>query len=237
MRRAAAFAAALLAAAPAAAEPYTAVYDLYLGGFRAAEIDLTVRAEGGAYEADATLTARGLVGAFLSAQATAEAAGRAQPGGATPERFDADARFGRDRYRIAMRWSGNPGLTVEADPPLRKRPYDAPPEALKGALDPLSAAAIALPPRPAAEACGRTIPVFDTRRRFDVTLDEGRVDGDTLVCDGRYVRVAGYKTITPENEAHPFTVWWRLRDGAAHFERLRTPTRFGYAVAVRRAAP
>lgn len=230
-------AAALLAAAPAADATdgaYSATYDVFVGGIRGGELRLAVQRDGEAYTAEATMRAAGLVGAFFGGEATATAEGVETGAAPRPARFDSETRFGREVREVAMRWDGNPHVVIEADPPLRHRNYAPPPEALVGALDPVSAAVAALTPRPVAEACGRTVPVFDSRRRFDIRLGEGVLEGDTLRCDGLYRRVAGYKTITPENVDHPFTAWWTVVDGVAHFERLQTPTPIGHAVARRR---
>ncbi|TVQ54682.1 MAG: DUF3108 domain-containing protein [Rhodobacteraceae bacterium] len=236
-------AAAVAAGAPATtaqataepdAAPYRATYDVFIGGLRGGELRLTVHRDGEAYAAEAALRASGLVGAFFGAEARASATGVESGAAPEPARFESETRFGRERREVAMRWEENPSIVIEADPPLRRRRYDAPPETLRGALDPVSAAVAALTPRPVAEACGRTVPVFDSRRRFDIALGEGALDGDTLRCEGVYRRVAGYKTITAENVDHPFTAWWTVVDGVAHFERLQTPTPIGHAVARRR---
>ncbi len=141
---------AALAAAPfaarAGAAPFAARYALYIGGLKGAEAQLSVRREAGRYAAEATVRAAGLVGWLLDLEAEAHAEGALEGAVPAPERFDADARFGAERYRLAMAFA--PAPVVEAEPPLRARDYDARPEALAGALDPLSAAVAACLPVP-----------------------------------------------------------------------------------------
>ena len=73
----------------------------------------------------------------------------------------------------------------------------------RGIVDPLSAAIIRVPGNGdpvAAEACRRTLPVFDGRMRFDLQLSFKRIEkvqvkgyqGPVAVCGVQFVPVAGY---------------------------------------------
>lgn len=231
-------AAAALAAAgiagTAQAEAFSAVYDVFLGGLRGGELRLSVERDGETYAAAASLRAAGLAAWLFPGKATAHAAGEWRSAAPAPDSFDAEGDFAGARQTVAMAFASDGSLALAADPPLRPRSYDADPSALDGALDPLSAAVAALAPAPAAKVCDRTIAVFDSRRRFDLALGAAKAEGDRIRCEGTFQRVAGYKAKHMKRPPDPFTVWWRVEDGVATFERAQAPTAFGHAVARRR---
>lgn len=81
---------------------------------------------------------------------------------------------------------------------------------VRGVLDPMSAMIVSVGhngPVAGAEACNRTIPVFDGWQRFDLVLtydreetvtgDPGRYSGRAIVCRARYVPVAGHQPTDP----------------------------------------
>jgi hypothetical protein len=231
IRRAAAATLMTLAAAPAGAQ----TFDVWFAGLKLAEIRLSVTETAQGWRADAALEGRGLADLFVPSSGRAEATGGWDGDEPAPVAFAADGRFGRKPQTV--RWRHVPGGAPEiaADPPLRERWYDPAPATLVGALDPVTAAVAALAPRPAAEACGRTIPVFDTRRRFDLKVEPAAAEPDgRLRCEATYVRVSGFKEKHMALPPHPFTTWWRVRDGVASFDRAATLTRWGTATLLRK---
>jgi hypothetical protein len=230
-----ALAAMLATASIAQGETYEATYDVYLGGFRGGELRLSVSRDEGGYAAEAEMRAVGLAGLLLPAEARAAADGASGPDGPTPRRFAAVGRFGGDPQVVEMTFDGGPAVDLRADPPLRERDYDPDLSRMGDALDPLSAAVAALAPVPAAEACGRTLSVFDSRRRIDLALAPAeRLADGRLRCEGVYRRVAGFKDSQMRKPDHPFTVWWSVADDRARFERAQAPTSLGHVVARRR---
>ena len=92
----------------------------------------------------------------------------------------------------------------------------------RGIVDPLSGmvAVAANPARPQDAAnCNRTIPVFDGTQRFNIVLSfaETRLvrkpsfTGNVLVCNIRYVPIAGHRTLRPSvkfmAENRDMSVW------------------------------
>ena len=232
MRFMAAMAMAATAGA-AGAGSYEARDPDYLCALRAGAATHVAVADGVGPAAKGVLPGAGLAGLLFPGSAQARAAGAATGGDVRPARFEAEGVFGRTRQRVAMRYGGDEGLALEADPPLRARSYDVQLAAMADALDPLSAAVAALVPQPAAGACDRVIAVFDTRRRFDLRLGPAVQTEDGLRCEGVFRRVAGYKARHMRQPDHPFTVWWRASGGLATLERATAPTPFGHAVARR----
>jgi hypothetical protein len=80
---------------------------------------------------------------------------------------------------------------------------------VRGVLDPMSAMIVSIGhdgPVTGAEACNRTVPIFDGWQRFDLVLsydrDEavtgtGGYSGPAIVCHARYIPVAGHQPTHP----------------------------------------
>ena len=151
------------------------------------------------------------------------------------ERFSVDGTFDGEPASITMTYDAEGVARVAADPPLRERSYDLPPERAAGALDPLSAALAMLAPRPGAAPCGRTIPVYEGRRRVDIELDDGARRGDAVSCRGRLVRVAGFKRkVMREGREFPISAEWTVSRGRPRLERAVLRTKLGGLVLKRR---
>jgi hypothetical protein len=223
-----------LLSVPAGATPpaFEAAYRLNLGGLTLGEATMTVRDLAVRYEAAATVRLSGMARWLFDGEATAQADGRLAGGGLSPERFDADARFGDDRYRIGMRFAPLP--EVSAEPPLRKRPYDASPEAARGALDPLSAAVALCLPLPAESLDGRTVGIYDARRRVDVVIGPVREAGGALHGVAELRRVAGFKAKHLAEPPLAVALTWTRQGSDAVLSRAVAQTPLGAAVATRR---
>ena len=124
--------------------------------------------------------------------------------------FSATGRSGSAERTVQLGLEGGNANEVEIKPPFELRPDRVPlTEAHKrGVIDPLSAlvAVAADPDKPfQAVNCDRTLPVFDGTQRFDVTLSYGETKavklpaytGDVLVCNARYVPIAGHRPLRP----------------------------------------
>jgi hypothetical protein len=224
----------VLWSAPASAAS-AARFDLWFAGLRLGEVRVSMTDDGGGWRAEGEMTAKGLADLFMPSHGRAQAQGAWAGDLPSPVAFSADGNFGKHPQTVLLRHVPGEAPVIEAEPALRARDYDPAPETLVGALDPLSAAVAALTPRPPERACGRSLPVFDTRRRFDLEVAPGALQPDgRLRCEARYVRVSGFKDKHMALPPHPFTTWWTVRDGVAHFERAMSATPWGNAVILRK---
>jgi hypothetical protein len=219
---------------PPATRRWRATLDAYVLGVPLAEIALTVERAGPGYVAQARIETVGLGWLFAPSEGRAAARGRVEGAAVAPAGFEAEGRFGREPQRVTMTYAGPGPAALTADPPLRLRSYDPAPETLAGALDPLNAAVAALAAPDGAAPCGRITPVFDSRRRFDLAMAPATPEGGLLRCEGRYVRVSGFKRKHMALPDHPFVTWWRVVDGRAEFVRAEAMTPYGPAALVRR---
>lgn len=212
-----------------ASEPFAADYGVWLGGLRLGSVALRVALEPGRYRATAAARSAGAAAWLFSLTAEAEVEGALAGAIPAPERFRAEGAFGEERRRVIFRFE--PALEIDAEPPFRERGYEPRPEHLRGAIDPISAAVAACAPHPSAAAGGRTLPVFDGRRRIDLRIGPARETGEgRLRADAQAVPVAGFKTKHLRRPPIRLSLQWRVRDGLAMLERAWSDTPFGAAL-------
>ncbi|MCR6628867.1 MAG: DUF3108 domain-containing protein [Magnetospirillum sp.] len=205
--------AALTTAVPArAAEPVEVRYEVFWGGFRAAEARLVN--DGGALDLSAQAT--GLVDSLSAFALEAEAA---------PGLFQTRSRTKNMESRLAVDFTGQPRTVVDeirrTDPDTKEEPRPPVPEAMKaGTTDPLhalmSASQRALAARPGERF---TMPVFDGRNRYDATVT---VTGPgSMDVSGR--RVAGIRASVEIKPLAGFRPKTRERWDGARFIVLVDP--------------
>jgi hypothetical protein len=223
----------LTAPSNAASPAFAADYSLYAGGIRLGDATLAVRGSAARYEAEAALRLSGLARWLFDAEATAWAEGSMADGAPMPARFETEARFDDDLYRIGMRFGPLPEVT--ANPPLRERPYDAPPQAARGALDPLSAAVALCMPLPERALEGRVVGIYDARRRVDIAIGPVSVEPDRLTATAEIRRVAGFKAKHLARPPVLLGLSWARQGGMALLSRAVADTPFGAAVVTRKS--
>jgi hypothetical protein len=211
-------------------------FTLYLGGIRAAEMEVTAEWDGTRFTGRSELRTVGLVGVLWSGFYRVAAEGRVAGTLFAPGRFVADSAFDDDRQRVLVAYEDGRPRVLEADPPFRRRAWEIAPEAQGGTLDPFAAALTLIRPEPVGAICNRSVEVFDGRRRTRITLGAPRNAEDGIRCPGTYTRVAGFSPRTmKKGEDFPFTVVFRANgDGLAEIWQVYARTDFGVAVARRR---
>ena len=117
--------------------------------------------------------------------------------------------FANDQRTVRMGSSGGSVAALEIAPPLDEKRTGCPSRRrTSSVLDPVSASRCRLPPRatsPTSANCNRTLPIFDGAARFDVVLSYGETrqvekpgyKGPVLVCNARYVPIAGHRALRP----------------------------------------
>src|SRR4051794_488045 len=205
------------AALPGRAETLKVAYGISLVGLPLGSADLSTTVEGSKYKVEVGAKLTGLAGLLVGGKGAATSSG-AMPGampGAQPQpsNFAVTSRGGKEERPAGRGLSGGSGAVLDIDPPLEEKADRVPlKEAHKhGVVDPVSALLM-----PAAASgsltdpanCNRTIPVFDGAARFDVVLTYGETKtvekpgykGPVLVCNARYVPIAGHRSLRPSTK-------------------------------------
>lgn len=198
----------------ASANPYKfqAKYRVSLSGVPIGEANFMGSFDGPQYRLDGYGKLTGLAGAIYDYTASASSAGRVSTGKVVPNAFSVNASDGEKTatVRMTMGSSGVRRLVISPEPtpywlnhPNRVKVTNA---HTRGTIDPISALIVAggntvdgIDKR----ACERTVPIFNGRERFDVSLQYRRMQavsdasvpgGQVLVCGARYHPVAGHRT-------------------------------------------
>jgi hypothetical protein len=166
----------------------------------------------------------GLARMMTGGKGAATAAGAIVAGQVQPTSFAVTAKSSSEERTLRMGLTGGNIAAIAIDPPYEEKPDRVPVKEAdkRGVVDPMSA--LIMPALASAgltdpAQCRRTIPVFDGAMRFNVVLSYGetkKVDGPgyagpVLVCNVRYVPIAGHRPARPATkfmtENRDISVW------------------------------
>jgi len=200
--------------APAAAQPaqrggaFAASYAITLAGVSIGAANLTAKIDnGGAYALDMHAKLTGLAGVLVSGKGGARATGVISGDRAIPASLAVVASTASYKRTLRMSFAGGSVNAIEIRPPLEDwdRPDRIPVAAShrQSVIDPLSALLMPASGKSLADACNRTIPVFDGATRFDVvlrykgttTVSQNGYTGPAVTCTARYAPVSGHRPL------------------------------------------
>lgn len=232
----------VFAAGDAKAATFRVDYRITLAGLTLGAADLTGAVEGERYELRMRAQLTGIASLFTSSgRGGADSAGSMAGGRLVPSAFTATGRSGSAERTVRIGLAAGNASTVSIEPPFEPRPELGARVPLsdadrRGIIDPLSGvvALAANRTRPLDPAnCNRTVPVFDGSQRFDMVLSYGETrsvqkpgySGEVLVCNARYVPVAGHRPSRPSvrfmQDTRDISVWLAPIEGTRVLAPLR----------------
>jgi hypothetical protein len=185
-------------------------YNISVAGLTVGRTDINVVIGSTEYTSAASGRASGLLRALVTGEGTLSARGAMVDSRLVPASFSANTTGDDETSAVRMTLEGGDvkDLSAETSAPDAERvPLMA--DHRKGVIDPLSALLIQVGGSGdvvAAEACQRTLAIFDGRRRFDLTLSFKRIDrvkaskgyaGAAVVCAVTFKAVAGHRVGSP----------------------------------------
>jgi hypothetical protein len=249
----AALALAGLVAAPAGAATLRASYTISLAGLTLGTAELTSTIEGLSYRMEGQARMTGLVGAVTSGKGTAKASGSLAGPRPLPSAFTVSAASSSLERTLTMALASGNVAALEVTPPFEPRPDRVPLTDVhkRGIIDPLSGLLVPVPGSGSLTdpgACNRTIPIFDGTVRFNVVLtyagtrevERGGYKGPVLVCEARYVPIAGHRPERPATkfmiENRDMSVWMAPVEGTRALLPVRIAVRTMLGLSVIEAA-
>jgi len=230
--------ATLLSLSPAAAgaqTTHTGTFDLKLSGLRAGVVSFSAVEDGRQYSAAARAQSSGLVSLVRDLGYDARATGRITPRGFVPTRYQESANTGERVSRAVMEYVRGVPQVKSYDPPQERRSRDVDPTTQGGTVDPMTAIYALLRDVPRAEVCTLDVPVFDGRRASRVSTSAPKAQGDRILCDGEYRRVAGFTDRQmSEKTRFPFLITYAPAGDRYRVERIAIDTLYGRATLDRR---
>jgi hypothetical protein len=174
------------------------------------QIDWTLNLGGDRYTATAKGHASGVLRVLASGQGTLETHGDIKDGALAPTNFAATTKSENDNADIKMTLDDGAVTQLDAStPPASTDRVPLTDADRRGVVDPLSAMVIGAGASGdvlSRDACQRTLPVFDGRRRFDLALSFKRMeklkaekgyDGPAVVCSVAFKAIAGHRASSP----------------------------------------
>jgi Protein of unknown function (DUF3108) len=181
-----------------------AIYEVQFNGFNVGTFEFHSNAEGANYQLTGNASLSALAGLFKW-QGQTQAAGKINGETAKPASFTMDYKGNSKSGSTRMGFTDDTVTSVLHDPPPKDKPGIVPVTQahLKGVLDPLTAV-MAMSRGTSGNPCGRRLPIYDGKQRFDLMLTyrgqmevaEARPSGQpglAHVCRVRYVPIAGHK--------------------------------------------
>lgn len=224
-------------------------YTLYIGGISLGKVDLNARVQGDGYKAVSKLETSGVVNTVWRSKIEASSSGMLNGGQVGPAAYDSFSLNGANPQRREVSLSyGGPVPEVKSNRNID--PLDD--NLKKSTLDPVSAMVSLVTGFESMrqKPCTQVAPVFDGRRRYDVTMsfvrntdvkmDNGLYSGPVQQCRLKYNQIAGARQRIFEGKALPdINIWMTSFQSTAdpdrHFVvplRVFTETDLGLFVAV-----
>jgi uncharacterized protein DUF3108 len=204
----------------------------------------------GQYTTAASGRVTGVLRAVTSGEGSAAARGNLTAGHPVPSSYAVHVTSDDKTDEVRMAFNAGTVKELVAEPPFAPSPDRVPVTEAhrKGVIDPMSAGLMpvagtgdVLVP----EACQRTLPIFDGRQRFDLTLAFKRLDkvnadkgyqGPVVVCQVTYQPLAGHRpsryAIKYLMEQRDMEIWLAPIAGTRFLVpyRIQVPTLLGSAV-------
>lgn len=199
-------ASAVCAASALAAPPETIVlgYDLWLGGFQPVSVEARLHSNDDAYRIDFEAKTEGFTGWLYPYAMTGRADGKINGGSLLPSGYRTVSDSGSKRKETAFVYQADGLIDVT------RKPNDADNSDAKtrdigtGTVDPAAALFSIVESVTRAEACRGRVPVFDGKRRYDLTLHDrgettlkrssyGIFSGPAVRCRAIVKKLAGFK--------------------------------------------
>lgn len=229
-------------------------YSLYVGGVPLGKVAISTRLQGQDYKAISTLETLGIVNTFWQSKIETSSSGTLVQGIVRPSLYDSFSQNRRaERRQVTLSFGPEGPRSVYSDPPYPETRYVVTESQRRNSLDPLSGAVLLI----AASAgtgltpCKAQAPIFDGRRRYDVSTDlvrkidikmgNGLYSGPGLMCQLHYTQVAGYQqTLADQGKRLPNIYAWvtPMNSSADRSRRYMLPlriwaeTEFGTVVAL-----
>lgn len=199
-------------------------YDVYLGGLHIFTFDVDMALRPDRYRVTAEGGTQGMVGWLYEWQTKLAAEGLDRNGRVEPQRYDVESNWQGNLRTVQLGFAEQGRYDLQQTPPPEPDPDiegELPESLPEGTVDPLSLAIAASRALQRNGRCDQTLPVFDGRRRYDLTLKH--VDAATLPaseysiyqgpavrCSFSMKRISGFRKTWKARrpvDASPPTIW------------------------------
>lgn len=221
-------------------------YEAHIGGVRVMSIAALARFAPGGYDLEVASRTVGIVGWVGEFKGNSFTRGTIGEAGLRPASHRSDSTWRSEARLVELTYAADRTVAVVAEPPPDKDDREPVPESqTRGTVDTLTAIMALIRGFGANGQCAGTWPVFDGRRRFDVTIDDAGAAtldpssynfyaGPTRKCRITTHRVAGYWKGRPTGDSDDQTgfVWMAPAKPGQLPIPVRAETEFGLGTMV-----
>jgi hypothetical protein len=195
---------------------------LYGGGVAMGKVDMDATVRGDDYRVVSHLQTDGVLNAFWKSTIQATSSGKLAGKSLRPALYDSfTIRRDGQKQQVSLTYANNAAPKLFAEPAYDTARWPVENKDQINTFDPLSAVMSIVSGSLAqgGNGCNLTAPVFDGRRRYnvemkkvrdmDIKLDNGVFAGKGMLCQMRYVQVAGFRpTLIREKDRYPVINAW-----------------------------
>jgi hypothetical protein len=161
-------------------------YEVYLGGMHifSMDVDMALRPDG--YSVAAAGGTRGMIGWIYKWDIKVAAEGRDEAGSIRPSVYESATDWQKNPRSTRLAFAGQGSYDVQrtpVEPPDPDDDNEMPSQLPENTVDPLSLAVAATRALAANGQCAQTLPVFDGKRRYDLTIKDL---GEATIPPNRY---------------------------------------------------
>jgi len=176
-------------------------YNIYLGGFLAGSIDVTIASDGKRYRINNVARSHGVLDFLVNFRRQNDVMGQIIEHAAMPSEYAASGVWAGEARSVLVNYSDAKGLRFTARPnALEDEREPVSPKLLSGTVDPFSALYQAILRYEEGKKCDGTSKVFDGRRRYDFLFAAVAsrpvagplFSGSAYVCRVRQIPIAGF---------------------------------------------
>lgn len=219
---------------PVAASSIRLSYTLTILAIPFGHLEYAARFEGARYKAEMHFHTGGLAAVLWKSQIDGIAEGRATPDALLPDFYTTRSLSRSGAHRtVHVDYSGKGPPVVTADPRYDLSLYPVTDAQKQGTVDPVTAISslIAGLNVSAREPCGKTLAVFDGRRRYDIVFrfvrddeNNGGAGAHPRVCKAEYHHIAGLKQDVVDVSEVPamYATFADVSAGTRHYTFART---------------
>lgn len=207
-------------------------FDVMFGPIAVARVSGAARETSESYAVGAAIRATRLASAFARVDFLLNAEGVFGSPELVATAYREQIDTGERQSSVDMVWRGDVPVIRRGEPGTSN---PVPPSRARGAIDPLSAMYRLARPRPEAELCGWSVPVYDGARYSEVRVGSPRAEGDEITCEAVLERLEGFPPEDlAENPRFTFTARFEPQGDLWALTEVSTATIYGTVRILRR---
>ena len=180
-------------------------YDVYVGGIHAVKLEAGLKFESESYAMDIAFQTSGWIGRLMPWSMRSRAEGRLEAIRTRPRKARSASIWNGKARSIALDYRDDGRIVARVDPPHENDEREPVPDELRrDTVDLPSAILTMLRAVAQAGTCGKTVPVFDGRRRYDLVMRPAGKEmiapstyspfkGVATICNARMIRIKGFQ--------------------------------------------